>query len=199
MGISEVRAVFLDRDGVINQLVYNPKTKEHESPHHESDFQLCPDALPSLSRLQKMGYLLFLVSNQPSYAKGKTTLENIKAIHEKFHSLLLDANIHFRDYFYCYHHEQGIVPEYAVDCCCRKPKDYFLQQAKEKYGLKMADCWLIGDRDSDIFCGQSSGVKTILITNQHSKPKQGGSQPDFSALNLPEAVKIIEGIAISHL
>ncbi len=68
------KAVFLDRDGVINKLVYNRLTQEFESPHFEGDLELYPGTLQALKQLKEMGYLLFLVSNQPSYAKGKNLL-----------------------------------------------------------------------------------------------------------------------------
>ena len=71
MGGSKIKAVFLDRDGVINPNVLNPETGCYESPHKVEDFKLFPWTLESLKKLQENGFLLFLVSNQPSYAKGK--------------------------------------------------------------------------------------------------------------------------------
>jgi len=186
------KGIFLDRDGVINKLVHNPDTGEYESPHYEKDLELCPGVLPALKRLKEEGYLLFLVSNQPSYAKGKTSLENIKAIHQRFHGFVYDYGVEFTEYFYCYHHPRGIVPEYTCYCKCRKPEPYFLLKAKEDHGLDMDSSWLIGDRDSDIFCGQSAGVRTILINGKYSEQKTGESHPDFIAYSLEEAVTIIQ-------
>lgn len=185
------KAVFLDRDGVINKLVYNASTGEYESPHLEKDFKLYPLALKALKAFKGMGYLLFLVSNQPSYAKGKTSLENIKAIHKVFHKTVSDHDIEFAKYFYCYHHPDGIIEEYTRDCECRKPKPFFLLRAKEEYSLDMDNSWFIGDSDSDVFCGQAAGVKTILIEGERSKQKTRTSRPDFFADNLIGALKII--------
>jgi len=187
------KGVFLDRDGVINPNVFNKSTGEWESPHYPEDFKLFPWAVQSLQKLQENKFKLFLISNQPSYAKGKTSMENLKAIHEKFHSILIDNQIYFTEYFYCYHHPQGIVPELSVECGCRKPGILFLMEAKRKYSLDMNLSWMIGDRDSDIISGQKAGMRTIMILNQEELQlkKMVQSTPDFTAANLLEAVNII--------
>lgn len=185
------RAVFLDRDGVLNRLVLNPATGEYESPHRTADFYLYPGTATALRLLQERGYLLFLVSNQPSYAKGKTSLENIKAIQALLHEALTGEGVFFKEYYYCYHHPQGIVPGYSGSCACRKPGAYFLEEAKKRYRYSKAGSWMVGDQDSDILCGKSGGLRTILIENMHSASKRGGVRPDFRAAGLPEAVNII--------
>jgi len=185
------KAVFLDRDGVLNELVLNPATGEYEPPHFPKDLVLYPGVLESLQLLDKSGFELFLVSNQPDFAKGKTTLENIQAVHEKLDGILKSAGLIFSEYYYCYHHPRGIVPEYSFDCACRKPKPHIIIKAAQDYGIDLKNSWMIGDRDSDIECGKSAGVKTILIENIHSLSYRGSSSPDFSAANLKIAVQII--------
>lgn len=187
------RGVFLDRDGVINPNVFNKATGEWDSPHHPKDFELFPWSIESLNQLQEKKFKLFLISNQPSYAKGKTSLENIKSVHEKFHSILMDNQIYFNEYYYCYHHPQGVVPELSVECRCRKPGIFFLSEAEKKYSLDMSLSWLIGDRDSDIICGEKAGVRTIMILSQEEQQakKTVESNPDFIAANLLEAANII--------
>lgn len=189
------KAVFLDRDGVINRNVYNDATGEWESPLHLKDFELFPWAIECLQQLQAENFNLFLVSNQPSYAKGKTTLENLKAINEKLHTILIENQILFKEYYYCYHHPQGIVPDLSVVCNCRKPGTFFLEEAKKNYPLDMSMSWMIGDRDTDIICGQTIGIKTIMIVNQKEPQRKNNMActPDFTVANLPEAVKIILG------
>jgi D-glycero-D-manno-heptose 1,7-bisphosphate phosphatase len=186
------RAIFLDRDGVINRLIFNPQTGEYESPHYVKDFALYPWTLKSLLKLKRMGYLLFLVSNQPSFAKGKTSLENIMVIHNKLHELLVKNHIHFAEYFYCYHHPNGIVPEFAVECTCRKPGTLFLSIASEKYNFSIENSWFIGDKNTDVLCGHFFGLKTILIDEERFANKQGQSLPNYYAQNLENAIKIIE-------
>ena len=185
------KAIFLDRDGVLTKLVYNHATNEYESPHYKKDLKFYPGILKFLMKLKAMGYLLFLVSNQPSYAKGKASLKNIKAIHKKFHIYLCSHGITFNKYYYCYHHPQGSIPRYSFDCKCRKPKPLFLLKAKEQHKLDMDNSWVIGDRDSDIECGKRAGVRTILIKGKQTRQKRENAHPDFSTDNLRNAVNII--------
>jgi D-glycero-D-manno-heptose 1,7-bisphosphate phosphatase len=185
------KAVFLDRDGVVNELVLNPETGEYEPPHTEEDVKLFPYSVSCLKELQSSGYGLFVVSNQPDYAKGKVSLKSLKKVHEKILSILSSEGIIFQDVYYCYHHPNGVVPEYSYACDCRKPNPYFILKAQKDYSLNLRMSWMIGDRDSDIICGQSAGVKTILIKEPKSAKNQGDSSPDFIVNNLFEATKLI--------
>jgi D-glycero-D-manno-heptose 1,7-bisphosphate phosphatase len=193
MGIRKVakRAVFLDRDGVINRLALDPATDEYESPHDPKDLKLYPWSINALKELQNADYILFIVSNQPSYAKGKTSLKSLKAVHAKFHRLMKMNGIKFKRYFYCYHHPDGVVAKYAVKCRCRKPKPYFILKAVKENYLDASHSWFIGDRDIDVLCGRAGGTMTILVDEKRSRHLRGESSPDFRARNLKEAVKII--------
>ena len=188
------KAIFLDRDGVLNPLVYNVQTAEYESPHRPDEFSVYPGIVQPLRLLVSAGFLLFLISNQPSYAKGKTSLENIQAIHQLLDRYLREQQIAFTEYYYCYHHPNGIVAPYAGSCDCRKPKPFFLLQAAEKYDLNLANCWMIGDQDTDVQCGQNAGARTIQLLNPHSITKRGQTLPDYQAANLPAAVQILLNI-----
>jgi D-glycero-D-manno-heptose 1,7-bisphosphate phosphatase len=186
-----VEAVFLDRDGVLNELVLNPATGEYEPPHRAEDLKLFPYVINCLKKIHDSGYDLFLISNQPDYAKGKTTLGALDEVHDKFDRLLTSQGIHFREYYYCFHHPEGIIPEYSYECMCRKPKPFLLFKAEEDYNIELGNSWMIGDRDTDIECGKAAGTKTILIEEPLSVKKRGKSQPDYRAKNLAEAVNII--------
>jgi D-glycero-D-manno-heptose 1,7-bisphosphate phosphatase len=185
------RAVFLDRDGVINELVMNPGTGEYEPPHSPEDLSVFPYVIDSLHILLNAGFVLFLISNQPDFAKGKTTMENIRAVQTRLNEIFEDSGIHFQEYCYCYHHPDGIEPEYSISCECRKPKPYFIIRSAKKYHLDLHRSWMIGDRDSDIVCGKAAGTRTIAIEYKYSIPHRGKSCPDFIAANLNESVDII--------
>jgi len=185
------KAIFFDRDGVINQLALNPKTGESESPHSVEDFTMMPGAVSALKKASAAGYLLFIVSNQPSYAKGKTSLENINAIHDRLHSELESNDIKFSEYYYCYHHPEGIVPDYSGPCECRKPGQRNMEHARNKYDLDMKASWFVGDQDMDIECGKRAGTRTILVLNKLSAAKRGESSPDHFARDISEVVDII--------
>lgn len=185
------KAVFLDRDGVITKLVLNPKTNEYESANSQEELEIYPGVGLALKKLQERGYLLFIVSNQPSYAKGKVSLEDIKKVHGRFDRIMRDNGIKFTEYYYCYHHPQGVIKEYSVKCGCRKPGTLFVEEAKKKYNVDMASSWFVGDRDTDIMCGQNAGLKTVVIKEEHSADKRGRSTPDHEAKDLNEAAGII--------
>jgi D-glycero-D-manno-heptose 1,7-bisphosphate phosphatase len=195
VGVDEIAipAVFLDRDGVLNELVFNPATQEYESPHVPGDLVVIDGVVPALHRLVDAGFALFLVSNQPSYAKGKATLENIKEIHRRLDDFLRGNGIVFREYFYCFHHPDGTVPTYSGPCSCRKPGPYFLLQAARAHDVDLVSSWMVGDQATDVECGRSAGCRTVLVMNDHSIAKRGASRPDVKVGNLSEAADRIIG------
>ena len=162
------KAIFLDRDGVLNPNVYNPETGEYESPHHPEEFALYTYVEKSLRMLKSAGYIIVLVSNQPSYAKGKASMENILAIANMLKEWSDDHGALIEKFCYCYHHPKGIVSEYTKECECRKPGTLFLEQAKEQFNLDPTQCWFIGDRDTDIECGKRFGCKTLKVNTVFS-------------------------------
>lgn len=185
------RAVFLDRDGVLNRPVLNPATGLYEPPHSPEKVIFFPGVVESLLRLTDAGFVLFLVSNQPDYAKGKATLESIRAVHARFDHILTSNGVHFQEYYYCHHHPEGIVPEYSGTCRCRKPSPYFLVMAASDHRICLERSWMVGDRDTDIECGKAAGTRTILIEEPQSSGSRGTSKPDYRAANLKDAVTII--------
>jgi D-glycero-D-manno-heptose 1,7-bisphosphate phosphatase len=199
MGIGEVKlrqAVFLDRDGVINRNVQDPATGEYGAPLSPEQFQLAPGALDAMAALRQGGFLLFLVSNQPNYAKGKSSLETLGAIHDRLSVELDAARINFAEFFYCYHHPEGIVPEYSGPCRCRKPSPYFLSRAGDEFGLSLAQSWMIGDRPTDIECGRGAGARTILVAPDHpASIRKAQVFADFQARDLAHAAAIVLGFS----
>lgn len=185
------KAVFLDRDGVLNRLVWNPLTRAFESPLRPEDLVLCDDIIDPLKRARAAGYMLFIVSNQPNYAKGKTTLESISEIAENCLNDLNRGGIPIDRAYYCLHHPEGIIREYSFQCVCRKPEPFFLLQAQKDYQLNLRESWMIGDRDSDVECGRRAGCLTVLIENPQSAQYQGESHPDYVAKDVSDAVSYI--------
>lgn len=194
MGIRDLGrpAVFLDRDGVLNALVLNPATGRMESPLSPDDLLLIDGVIPALGRLQQAGYPLILVSNQPNFALGKSTLEALGAIHWKLESALIGAGIRFARFSYCLHHPNGIVPGYSGLCLCRKPSPWFLLRARDDFGFSLGDSWMIGDQPTDTQCGRAAGARTIRIgagalpADRHAAPAA-----DFMVWQLSEAAEII--------
>ena len=184
------KAVFLDRDGVVTKLVMNRATGDYEAPKRVEDLELLPNVASCLRKIQESGRSLFLVSNQPDYAKGKTTLEMLDAIHEEMHRILVSEGIRFTEYYYCRHHPQGIVP--ATVCVRMQETGTFLYlKARDEYGIDLKSSWMVGDRDTDIGCGKAAGTKTILIEIAETAGKRGAVRPDYRVRDLREATNII--------
>jgi D-glycero-D-manno-heptose 1,7-bisphosphate phosphatase len=191
--LSRPAAVFLDRDGVINRNVMNPLTLAWEAPLTVESFVLTHHALRALGALRKAGFLLFLVSNQPNYAKAKASLETIESIHHRLLDLLDQQRIEFAAFYYCLHHPQGVVPSHAGPCRCRKPSPFFLLQARDQFGLDMERSWMVGDRGSDIACGRAAGVHTVMVRNQEERAAVDGDETgaEFQVDSLEAAAVII--------
>lgn len=185
------RAVFLDRDGVLNEPVLNPTTGAYESPHALEDLRLCPDVPKTLRTLSAAGFELFIVTNQPSFAKGKASLETLKAIAVNLESQLITMGVKIREAFYCFHHPEGCVPEFTQRCQCRKPQPYFLQLAAQKHAIDLSRSWMIGDRGSDVECGHRAGCRAILIDHPYAGRYNSTAKPDFVARDLASAAEII--------
>ena len=166
-------ALFLDRDGTLNELVFYPSSGEWESPRTPADLRILPGAGQALGQLLAEGWLLFLVSNQPSFAKGKTSLEALQAVAEAFETHFLKEGVVFTHAYYCFHHPQGIMPGYGEPCPCRKPSPHFLFAAGQAYGLDLASSWMVGDQDMDILCASNAGCKSLLIPAAASASKCG--------------------------
>lgn len=180
------RAIFLDRDGTLNKLVYYADWGEYESPRTVEDFALLPGVLDALRIFQHQGWMLFLVSNQPSYAKGKTSLENLTCVHSELEMQLKTHCIDFQAFYYSYTHPFGIVPEYTCESINRKPNPGFLLKAAQDYKVDLRASWMVGDCDTDIFCGQRAGCHTALIEYPLSSLKRGKGKPDIFFADLTE-------------
>ena len=189
--LAAARAVFLDRDGVLTEPVWNPATDACESAHRVADVELCPNVIAPLRSLHDRGFELFIVSNQPSYAKGKVSLEELQAIAMVVNERFEAAGVHFRATYYCYHHPQGDVAGYSRPCVCRKPEPYFVRRAAEEHALDLRQSWMIGDRGTDVECGHRAGCRTILISRRQAQQGHGCSPPDYTARDLLEAASLI--------
>ncbi len=183
--------VFIDRDGVILKNIYYSDSDSWEAPRRPAQFELHNNALEALNMLYQGGHKLFLVSNQPNAATGKSSKEDLKLIHQYLVSALTKYQIQFTEFFYCCHHPQGKDPELGIICNCRKPEPYFLLKASITYSFNLAHSWMIGDRETDIQCGKAAGSRTIKIFADHPSSASGMAGADYQAKDLMEAAKIV--------
>lgn len=155
-------AVFLDRDGVINDPVPDPVDGRPESPLHADDVALAAGAVAGLATLAGTGLPLIVVSNQPAAAKGKVSEGELRAVHERVVELLADAGLAIGDWRYCFDHPDALDVA-RRDCACRKPRPGLLTAAADDLGLDLAASWVIGDTDADVGAGRAVGATTVLV------------------------------------
>lgn len=192
--MSSACAVFVDRDGVINELVPDPGTGRPESPLRVADVRLIAGAAGALRLLADAGWRLVGVSNQPSAAKGYISLEELRAIQARVVALLAAADVRFEDFRLCLHHPEGTVPELSGPCDCRKPAPGMLLGAAGDLGLDPHASWMIGDTDVDVQAGRAAGCRTILVEHPDSAHKRTEQlRPDAVVTDLTAAAGIILG------
>ncbi len=171
------KAVFLDRDGTINENVgYTSKIE---------DLEFIEWAVEGMKKFQYAGYKLIIVTNQAGIAKGKYDEEDYFVFRDEMHRRLKDNGITITAEYFCPHHSDGIIERYKVDCGCRKPKSGMLEQAAKDFDLDLKKCWMIGDMPSDIQAGKNAGCKTIQVLT--GKDKTESIDADFIVDNLYNA------------
>jgi D-glycero-D-manno-heptose 1,7-bisphosphate phosphatase len=151
------KAVFIDRDGtLIKDVPYNANPVLIE---------FLPGAIEALTALKKNKFLLILISNQSGIARGFFTIEQLNQMHEVMQQTLRNFNVQLDDIYYCPHHPEGKIKEYATQCECRKPKPGLILQAAKKYNIDLNNSWMVGDILNDVEAGNAAGCKTILLDN----------------------------------
>ena len=177
MGIGKVRAVFLDRDGVLNEAIvrdgkpYPPRTLD--------EFRIVKGAAEALGELKRAGFLLIVVTNQPDVARGTVSREAVEAF-----DAALRAGLPVDDIFTCFHDD-------ADGCDCRKPKPGLLIAAAEKYGIDLGSSYMIGDRWRDVDAGAAAGCRAILIDRAYDE-RGPEHRPWGRVGSLAEAVRVLE-------
>jgi histidinol-phosphate phosphatase family protein len=162
------RAVFLDRDGVIND-----NSKYVNRPE---DLIIFPWAGPAIRMLKNAGYYVFIVTNQGGIELGFFSEADLAAIHSHLKSQLREQDASIDEIVYC--------PHFHQDCNCRKPKPGMILGLAEKYSIQLPESWMIGDRESDIVAGKAAGCRTVKLG-------EADSGANFSCRHLDEAVTYI--------
>lgn len=174
------RAVFLDRDGVLNEAVLREGLPY--PPARLEEMRLVPNAVDSLTRLKEAGFVLIVVTNQPDVARGTQTREGVEAIHTALAALLpVD------EFCVCFHRDSD-------NCHCRKPKPGMLVEAAGRRGIDLAKSFMVGDRWRDVDAGAAAGCRTVLIDFQYPE-REPDHRPDHRAASLVAATDWILGLA----
>ena len=173
-----MRGIFLDRDGVIIR-----KAADGEYITNIEEMKFLPGSAEAIAKLSRSGFKIIVTTNQRGVATGKIKLVDLEDIHARLRQVVADFGGDVCDVFYCPH-------DISEGCTCRKPKAGMLLQAAKKHRLTLAECWMVGDMETDITAGRNAGCKTALVTR--SKEFSNWTvQPDVWAESLVFAAERI--------
>lgn len=158
------KAVFLDRDGTIN--IYKGFLRNID------DFELIPGIDKAIRKINQLGYLAIVVTNQPIIARGEVSIEELENIHNKMETELGQLGAYLDAIYYCPHHPHrgyaGERTELKIECNCRKPKPGMLLKAAQDFNIDLSQSYMVGDSESDLAAGIAAGCKSILIQGEFS-------------------------------
>lgn len=150
------RAVFLDRDGVINLEIL--RNGQATAPFAVAEFEILPGVQDAVDRLRDAGFLLIVVTNQPDVVRGSVSRDEVEAIHSRLRQTLGVDDIRV-----CYHDD-------GDGCACRKPEPGMLFAAAVEHDIALAASYMVGDRWRDVGAGRSAGCTTILVHSARHEP-----------------------------
>lgn len=190
------KAVFLDRDGVINEVIYHKEMGIIDSPFTVEQLKLLPKVAEVINIFHDLGFRVIVVSNQPGMAKDHFSIDVFEKIREKMNTELKKDDAEVDAEYYCFHHPYATVKKYKKICNCRKPKPGMLKKAAEEHNIDLSKSWMIGDGIIDIAAGQTAGCKTILIGRMKCDlckiMEDENVKPDYIKPNLYKASLIIK-------
>ncbi|MFI5360590.1 MAG: D-glycero-alpha-D-manno-heptose-1,7-bisphosphate 7-phosphatase [Elusimicrobiota bacterium] len=176
MGVPPLnRAVFLDRDGVLNEATVSEAVPH--PPQDAADFRFLPGVADACRRLREANFTLIVVTNQPDVARGTQSLQSVEAMNAK-----VRRELPVQDVLTCFHDD-------ADHCDCRKPKPGLLLRAAKERAIDLKSSFMVGDRWRDVEAGRAAGCASILIERDYSRKDL--CRPDFIARDLPHAAQII--------
>jgi D-glycero-D-manno-heptose 1,7-bisphosphate phosphatase len=182
-------AVFIDRDGTLNeQMGY---------VNHPSRFKILPRVPQAIRMLNRRGFLVFVVTNQSGVARGYYPLDLVNALHRLLLSRIKEKKGTIDGIFFCPHHPAGSVPEFSVDCNCRKPKTGLIEQACNTFEIDLKRSFVVGDMCTDMELAQRAGLSGVLVKTgyglgeiEYILPRKT-AKPAHIAEDLLEAVRWI--------
>lgn len=173
-------AVFLDRDGVINE--------ENSYITNLSKLKIFPYANDCIKEMHKLGYLVIIVTNQSGVARGMMSETDVMEINE-----YIKKEIGVDAIYYCPHHVYGIIKSYSQSCKCRKPNVGLIEQACKDFDIDLHKSFMVGDRASDIQTGKNAKVRTVLLESGYGSTKlEQEVYPDYILEDLRDVIAILK-------
>jgi D-glycero-D-manno-heptose 1,7-bisphosphate phosphatase len=189
------KAVFLDRDGVINEMVPSPEGPD--SPRSVDEFRLVPGAGYAIRSLNDLGLPVVIVSNQPGIAKGKLCVDDLDAMTELMRHQLRETFAVIDGLYYCLHHPDAVNVEYRVVCDCRKPKPGLLTRAGVEMDLVLTGSYMVGDQPRDLRAGKTVGCITVFVASELANERP--TEADYQCADIVAAARLIAQLERSSL
>lgn len=190
------KAVFLDRDGVINELIYHREQGIIDSPFTVNQLRIIDGVPEALQIIHEAGYKAIIVSNQPGIAKKHMTQQTFEAIRRQLTDELKKADSFVDAEYYCLHHPQAVVADLKRTCDCRKPEAGLIKKAANELDIDLKSSWMVGDGITDIQAGKRAACRTILIGKEKCelchRMEQENAKPDVVCENLLQAAFFIK-------
>jgi D-glycero-D-manno-heptose 1,7-bisphosphate phosphatase len=164
------RAVFLDRDGTINE--------EKDYLHRVEDFEFIPGAPEAIRRLKEAGFLVIVVTNQSGVARGYYTLEEVATLHRHMQRELETVGAAVDAIYVCPHHPVEGIGEYRRECDCRKGRPGMLLRAAQEHGIDLSRSYMIGDKIADVEVGEAAGCLPLMVLTGYGKTESAKISPD---------------------
>lgn len=187
------KAVFIDKDGtLIKNVPYNVEL---------SGIELENNAAEALALLQQNDYLLIVVSNQGGIAKGLFSEKQVMKANAHLAGLLAMSEVFIDAFYYCPHHPDGVIADFAKKCNCRKPAPGMLLQAAQELQIDLKNSWMIGDVLDDVEAGNRAGCKTVLYNagNETEWVMNRYRNPDYKTDNLLKAAAMICEVTLAEV
>ena len=195
MGSTGRRAVFVDRDGVINRMHFNADYGLIDSPANSGQFELLPGVGRAIRSLNESGLSVVVVSNQPGIAKGKFTPCLLRAMEEKMLSRIAADGGKVDAIYNCLHHPDAIVDDYRIRCDCRKPEPGLLLKAAADLSIDLSRSYTVGDGVNDIAAGKAAGTTALFVSSRKcyncDALIEHQTWPDYIVSDLGEAAAVI--------
>jgi D-glycero-D-manno-heptose 1,7-bisphosphate phosphatase len=184
------RAIFLDRDGTLNEDV--------GYPDNPGQIKIFPSSFEALGKINASGFLAVIITNQSGIGRGYLTEADLEEIHQEMKADFAERGVHVDGIYFCPHCELSSNPRYRKDCDCRKPKPGLALRAAKELGIDLATSYFIGDKVEDVLFGLNIGARSVLVltgfgAESEKKLKKMNIRPAHTSLDLLAAVDWILG------
>lgn len=191
------KAIFLDRDGTINEEVNYLK--------YPGDIRIFPNAVKALHTFKSLGFLNIIITNQSGIARGYLSEDDLENIHNEFRKILkLDGKELIDFIYFSPYHPEGIVEKYRTENPDRKPGTGMIMKAAEKFNLNLNESFLIGDSYTDIKCAENAGIKSILVRTGYGTRDEKicideNLKPEYIADDIHDASEFIRKLILKEI